>query len=228
MRATSKLLALALTAALQPAVAGVVPLGFEDFGGIVSIGSRYSKEGVTFSSNAWGVTADDEGINDTCLGDYFFQPLAKATGRNCGALLLGGDPINGPIGSGPLSFKISSEFGFVGGISFAFALGLDAGAKVEVLDEFGNNLLRPGDGDLSGNACSSGFFFCDWKGKDIKFGDTARSIVFTATDQRLMLDDLVLTTAAAPNPNPLPEPGGIALALSALGVLSWTRKRAAR
>ena len=57
MRATSKLLALALTAALQPAVAGVVALDFENSGVFDKLGNQYSSSGVVFSGDAWSVAS---------------------------------------------------------------------------------------------------------------------------------------------------------------------------
>lgn len=227
MRATSKLLALALAAALQPAVAGVVKLDFEDFTGIVSIGARYSALGLTFTQNAWGVTANDRDITDICLGSYEFEPR-KNGASNCGALVLGENAAGGFDESKNFSFKITSNFGFEKGISFAFAVASgERGAKVDVLDAAGNSLVGA-NGDLSGKACETGPF-CNWSETgDIFFSGLATTIVFTGADQRLMLDDLVLNTAAGPNPPPLPEPASVALALTALGALGWTRKRAAR
>lgn len=223
MRAKNKFLVLALAAALQPAIADVVPLDFEDFTGFVELGSRYSASaGLTFSPNAWGVRALDR--PNPCAGTIRFQPLANGS-PNCGALLLAEDA-GGTFGSDTLSFKISSDFGFVNSISFAFALGTNAVAKVDVLDANGNSLL-PTLGDLAGNACSNGYFFCDWEKKTVEFSGVASSIVFSAKDQGLMLDDLVLTTDLPPSTD-LPEPASIALALGALVAAGWTRRRAPR
>ena len=223
MRAKSKLLALALAAALQPAVADVVRLDFEDFTGFVELGSRYSASaGLTFGSNAWGVRAFDQ--PNPCAGTIRFQPLSNGS-PNCGALLLAEDA-GGGFGADTLSFKISSDFGFVNSISFGFALGTDAGAKVDVLDANGNSLL-PTLGDLGGDACSNGYFFCDWKTQILSFSGVAYSIVFSARDQGLMLDDLTLTTDLPPSTD-LPEPASIALAVAALAAAGWTRRRAAR
>ncbi|RZI80663.1 MAG: hypothetical protein EOP38_21800 [Rubrivivax sp.] len=219
MRASIKLLALALSAALQPAVADVVTLDFEDITATTRVLDRY--EGLTFTNNAWGVSANDLASADpVCKGKYLFEPLAKAE-RNCGALLLG----TGTTGTSTVDFTITSEFGFVDSISFAYALGATVGAKIEIFDAAG--ALLKGQ-DLSGSTCDSGFFFCNWQvGDPIFFSGTARSIVVTAKDQKLMLDDLQVSTAAV-TPGRLPEPGSIALAFGALGALGWSRKRAAR
>ena len=225
MRATSKLLALALAAVLQPALADVVSINFEA-ANAAPAANQFAAQGINFSSNAWVVRAKDTNTTGVCSGLYFFQPADKV-GGNCNALLLAQD-VNGDIGSDPVSFTITSTFGFVGAISFDFALGVDANAKIEVFDAAGKNLLKI-SGNLTGDACDQAYFFCNWTtGQKFEFPDVARSIVFTAKDQTLMLDDLLLTTAEAPNPNPLPEPASMALVLGALGTAGWARRRSAR
>jgi hypothetical protein len=225
MRATSKLLALALAAALQPAMADVV-LDFETTGDLVQVGSQYASKGLTFTSDAWSVRARDlDPRVPVCQGAYLFEPLAKPAETNCGALVLA-ENVSGSIGDDIVKFTITSTTGFVNSISFAFALGIDAGASVDVLDAAGNSLLI-GSGALSGAPCDTGFFFCNWTaGQKVEFADVAYSIVFTAKDQTLMLDDLVLV--ADTPPGRLPEPGSMALAVGALGAVGWIRRRAAR
>lgn len=60
----------------------------------------------------------------------------------------------------------------------------------------------------------------------LSFQGVARSVVFSALDQSVLLDDLSFTTPSATGR--LPEPTSVALALGALGALGWSRRRAAR
>lgn len=222
MRTSSKLLALALSAALQPAMAGTVKLDFEGITPFTQVGSY---GGVEFTTNAWGVTANGEeaGI-PACKSTYLFQPLDNGS-LNCGALVLG-EKANGTAGSGGFSFNITSELGFLNSIAFSFALREEAKARIDIYDFAGKALTGDTGVSLDGDFCHTGYFFCDWHTTSIKFDGLARTIVVSSVDQRLMLDDLALTTADAPSR--LPEPGSIALAFGALGALGWTRKRAAR
>lgn len=214
MRLPSKLLALTLVAAMQPAVAGVITLDFEDATND-ELGNRYyAQHKVEFSSNAFGVIADSNGDPD-CKGDFYFKPLAK-TGPNCGALLLG--TANGDA-TDELSFTISSDLGFVDGINFSFAVRAGAGARIEVRNAAGGLVTQT---SLSPDAaCAT---FCNWLPSSLQFA-AAKYIVFYGADQKLMLDDLVLRTAS---PASLPEPASMALVIGALGAVGWTRKRVIR
>lgn len=216
MRATSKLLALALTAALQPAVAGVVALNFEDITGVSKLGNQYAASGVAFTGNAWGVAS---ALND-CDGLWLF---AKAD--SCGALLLG-DPLQSAT-SNTLSFTIDVAGGFVNAFNFVYGIRSGSNVTIRVFDDVGGHgtALRTLNGLTGGGCTAGGIAFCQWHNGSVSFEGTARSVTISGVDQRLMLDDLQFTPAAG---TPLPEPTSIALALGALGAAGWTRRRATR
>ena len=214
MRATSKLLALTFAAALQPAVADIVALDFED---ITSVGKLGDYNGVKFTGNAWGVTSALNG----CDGLWLFN---KA--NSCGALLLGNPGLAAT--PDPVTFTIDLAGGFVNEFDFVYGIRAGSNVTIRVFDGLGGTgtALQTLAG-LTGSSCDqSGISFCQWHDGSIKFDGTARSLTISGVDQRLMLDDLQFTSPAAGTP--LPEPGSIALALSALGALGWARKRAAR
>jgi hypothetical protein len=217
MRVTSKLLALTLAAALQPAVAGVVALNFEDVTGFGKLGDQYASSGVTFTGNAWGVSS----ILNDCGGVLLFSRPGS-----CGALLLG-DPQQFATPD-PRDFTIDLADGFVN--EFAFVYGVRGGSDVviKLFDGIGGtgNALQTLEGLTGGSCGQSGISFCQWHNGSIKFEGTARSMTISGVDQRLMLDDLRFTTPTVGTP--LPEPASIALALGALGAAGWTRRRAAR
>lgn len=221
MRATSKILALALTAALQPAVAGVVSLNFEDVKSNAKLGDRYSSaKGVSFSGDAWGVTSSQ----NNCLGSLLFSRPGS-----CGALLLGVQAGQNPT-SDFTSFTIDLAGGFIEEFSFVYGVRSQSGVTIEIFDELNGrgNTLQFQDG-LTGNACASGSLqFCQWYTTSLTFSGTAKSIVITARDQQLMLDDLKFTTPGTSGGGTLPEPASLALTIGALGALGWARKRAAR
>ena len=219
MRATSKLLALALTAALQPAVAGVVSLNFEDVKSNGLLGERYASQGVSFSGNAWGVTSNQT----PCTGSLLFSRPGS-----CGALLLGLTAGANPT-SAFTSFTIDVAGGFIDEFSFVYGVRSQSGVTVEIFDELngrGNSLQLLSS--LSGSACATGSLqFCQWYSTSLQFSGTAKSIVISGRDQRLMLDDLKFTTPGTSG-GTLPEPASLALAIGALGALGWARKRTAR
>lgn len=216
MRAMSKILALALTAALQPAFAGMISLDFEDSTSIAKIGSRYAGMGVSFTGDAWSYTSNQAG----CTG------LASITrDGSCAGLILAADPRTTAT-SASRSFVIDVAAGFVTEFSFVFGLRNSPGVTIEVWDDFGGQGSMLNSTTLSGAPCAT-LRFCDWYNGSVAFADVGRSVVVRGIDQRLMLDDLRFTTPAS-SPTRLPEPSGIALAMGALGALAWTRKRAAR
>lgn len=216
MRAVSKILALALTAALQPAVAGMISLDFEDSTTIAKIGNRYSGLGVNFTGDAWSYTSNQAG----CSGLATFTRTGS-----CAGLLLAADAW-GSSTSATRNFVIDVAEGFVTEFSFVFGLRSSAGVTIEIWDGVGGQGRLLNASALSGAPCAT-VRFCEWTSASMAFADVGRSVVVRGVDQRLMLDDLRFTTAAS-SPTRLPEPSGIALAMGALGALAWTRKRAAR
>lgn len=217
MRMTSKLLALALTATLQSAMAGTILLDFEDLTTSEPLTDRYAAQGVNVSGAAWGVTSA------VCGGQVSFSRP-----DSCGALWLVQDPTK-PSTNTAKSLTLSLDDGFVEAISFVYA-GSVAFPNLEVhaFDAAGNE-LGAGLNGLTASACTTGLLFCNWSQTvTLNFSGIARSVTFTAVDSTVLLDDLRFTTAATTPPGQLPEPGSIALALGALGGLAWTRRRAAR
>jgi hypothetical protein len=214
MRATSKLLALALTATMQSAMAGAVFLDFEDVQTTELLTTRYGSKGVTASGAAW--TAASE----ACGGDVSFIRTGS-----CGALWLAEDPTNTAATSGK-SLTLSVADGFVDALSFIYSGSiLGTNLAVHVYDAAGKELGQ-GLSGLTGAGCGT-FIFCNWSQTvSLSFQGVARTVVFSATDQTVLLDDINFQTA---DPNGrLPEPTSIALALGALGGLGWARRRAAR
>lgn len=229
MRATSKLLALALAAALQPAMAAVAPisLNFEDIvdstnadGVLNLLIPRYA--GVEFKESSWGVS------NIGCDGIVDF--LAGAKG-GCNAFLLAGDmtkPLPSPVTGKTATINLSG--GFITGSSLYYSALRDSGVTITAyagLDGSGRSF----DFDLNSlGGCGGSPGFCSWTKLDLDLGSfTAHSLIVTGIDNSVMLDDLFFV---APDdtqpPGRLPEPGSIALTLGALGALGWKRKRKAR
>lgn len=224
MRTTSKLLALALTAALQPALADTVTLNFEDVTSSVLAGNRYSSQGVAFTGNAWGVKSNQAPCG---AGGLFFSHAGS-----CGALLLAGTA-GQTTDNLVKSFTINVADGFVTEFSFLYGLRSLSGATIKVFSGLDGGVLLNEDPlaslALTGSQCSTGgaVLFCDpnWFTSTLKFNGLAHSVVVSGIDQRLMLDDLKFITPAANGR--LPEPASIALALGALGALGWARRRTA-
>lgn len=222
MRATSKLLALAFTAALQPAMAGTVFLNFEDVQTVAPLISQYSaSKGVTAAGAAWTATSEACGYgpnNDP--GDVSFIRAGS-----CGALFLAQDPTK-PASTAARSLTLTLADGFIDMLSFVYSANTGTpGLKVHVFDAAGRELGLGLDG-LTGASCNT-FVFCNWSQTvNLSFQGVARTVVFTATDQSVLLDDLRFTTPSATGQ--LPEPTSIALVVGALAGLGWARKRAAR
>jgi len=217
MRATSKLLALALTAAMQPAMAGEVLLDFEDIQTTELLNKVYN--GVGIGGAAWSATSE------TC--SYGGQPgdVSFTRAGSCGALWLAADPTQ-PATNASKSLTLTLDGGF-DGFSFVYAGSVASpGLEIHVYDAAGQE-LGVGLKDLTAAACNS-FVFCNWsQPTSLNFGGVARTVTFTALDQTILLDDLRFNTPGTP-PTRLPEPASLALALGALGVAGWTRKRATR
>lgn len=226
MRALSKLLALVLAAALQPAVAETVSLDFEDItadvnpngSGMVQLLDRYQQSsGIQFTGSAWGATSV------RCDGIALF--LTHDGG--CSALILAGNPTDGNI-EGAQTFKLNFADGFTGGSSFFYSA-LDSSLSITLF----SGLDGSGDAISVGSlipvtdSCDSGARFCDWTEKFLNFAGVAKSIVISGNDESLMMDSFSLIKATA-GPTPLPEPGSLALAFGALTAFGWTRRRAAR
>ncbi|WP_457419336.1 hypothetical protein [Roseateles sp. P5_E7] len=228
MRATSKLLALALTAALQPAVAGVVPLTFEDFkatednDGLLKLTDQYIKDGIVFSGAAWAqVHSPYPGSDPVCGSDGVAKFVPHDGG--CVALALNGGG----------SFRLNFAPGFISGTSMFYSALEGAGVKIRLYEGengTGNSTLLQGLGLTEANCTTvRGARFCNWDLLTLTFDGIARSMDVSATDQSLMLDDFSFVQSGTTTPpGRLPEPASLVLAFSALGALGWARKRAAR
>ena len=227
MRASSKLFALSLALALQPAVAGVVSLDFEDIAfdvdplktGTVKLDKRYEKKGWDFSGAAWGTASV------LCQGKIAFVPRDGG----CSALLLANNPRD-LRRKETESFTLNFADGFIGGSSLYYSALSGANANVSLFEGLDGTGKRTNVGGLMNTDCTDvpDALFCRWKALEFNFSGVARSIVVTGTDQFLMIDDISLVQATVVPPTPTPEPASLALALSALGALGWARKRAVR
>jgi hypothetical protein len=220
MRATSKLLALALTASLQSAMAGTVLLDFEDVQAMEKLTTRYAGQGVSATGAGWLSTSE------ACTYGPNADPgtISFSRPNSCGALYLAQDYTQKPA-AGPATLTLDLAGGF-DALSFVYsgsALGVNL--SVHVFDAAGKE-LGLGLTNLEGARCNS-FVFCNWSSVTLPFQGVARSVVFSANDQMVLLDDISFSTAAVP-PGRLPEPTSIALTLAALGGLGWARRRAGR
>lgn len=219
MRTTSKLLALALAAALQPAMADTVVLDFEDVTTTALLNGSYN--GVNVSGAAWSATSE------VCSYGPNLDPGDVSFTRpgSCGALWLAEDPTKSS-NNGAKSLTVSLAGGFIESLSFVYSGSVNfPNFSVHVFDDLGNE-LGLGLSGLQAAGCS-GFVFCNWSQPiTLSFEGVAHSVVFTAVDQTVLLDDLRFTTPAPASQ--LPEPTSIALALGALGGLGWVRRRTAR
>lgn len=222
MRTTSKLLALAFMAAMQPAIAGAIFLDFEDVKTTEPLTNRYLPLGVGVSGAAWTATSE------ACSYGGMPGDVSFLRSGSCGALWLAQDPTDTSTNTAK-SLTLNLADGFIDSMSFVYSASLAApNLKVHVFDSLngGGRELGLGLDNLKGDRCLS-YIFCNWSDTiKVAFTGTARSVVFTALDQTVLLDDLRFTTPAAAGH--LPEPTSIALTLGALGALGWARKRAAR
>jgi hypothetical protein len=230
MRATSKFLALALAAMLQPAFAAPAPieLSFEDLttkvddDGLVDM-TTLDYGGVAFKGKAWGLT------NSDCDG------VAKFLTRDggCGAVLLAATRAGSSGGTEKVTINLAN--GFITGSSLFYSAMADSALTVTLYEDVDGKgrataYAPPALGLKLSDCTISPFTFCDWNELKFVFEDVnavAKSVVISGLDRSVMLDDLSFLPAATTAPNPLPEPGGVALALAALGALGWARKRAA-
>lgn len=216
MRAKSKLLALGLVAALQPAVAGVVNLGFEQPDDWGKLSNQFAAQGVTFSGDAWAVGSALDG----CDGSLFYKNPGS-----CGALLLGDPTVN--LSGRRTSLTINLAGGFIQQFDFIYDQLAGGGVTIGVFEGLdGSGAQLGAAAALNAASCSApGMLFCNaaWWTGSVQFGGVARSVVISGTDKRLLMDDLRFITPAASNA--LPEPASFGLALSALGALGWVRRR---
>ncbi|MBW8848148.1 MAG: PEP-CTERM sorting domain-containing protein [Burkholderiales bacterium] len=225
MRAKSKLLALALTAATQLAAAAPVALNFEDITassgdpqgiGMIQLLDRYKTDGVQFTGAAWGVTSL------LCGAFSLFIPHDGG----CSALLLAGDPRDGSL-EGSKSFTLNFADGFITGSSLYYSALSGSGVSITLFDDLDGKGKSTRLAGLAPTDCDvSGARFCNWGLLNLDFSGVARSMVISGVDESLMLDDLKLVKAST-GPAPLPEPASVALVLGALGAAGWSRKRKA-
>lgn len=214
MRTTSKLLAVALTATLQSAMAGTIMLDFEDVKTTAPLAGNYN--GVTVGGDAWSARSEAS----TCGGNVSFVRTGS-----CSALWLAMDPRD-TAEDATKSLTLSIADGFIGSLSFVYSGSVSLPElAVHVFDAAGKELGSGLDG-LTAAGCAN-FLFCSWsQTMTLNFTGVARSVTFSALDQTILLDDIKFTTPAATG-GQLPEPTSIALTLAALGGLGWARKRAA-
>jgi uncharacterized protein (TIGR03382 family) len=234
MRATSKLLALAFTAALQPVMADPIALTFEGNLGFEQLTNQYQTQGVTFSGDAYHVVSNREIGNNpsvpVCSGGTI--PFGGLQDGGCGALYL----FNPNLDEGSrVSFTINLDQGFFTALSFWLASGLEnANLQVSIF----SGLNGTGDaiknfGAPSGTPCTGNLTFCNWSyiGADanapyqLQFAGEARSVTFSGINASVVFDNLTFSTNRATE---LPEPTSIALAVGALGALGWSRRRNSR
>lgn len=219
MRAMSKLLALALTATMQSAMAGTVLLDFEDVQAMEQLTNRYASKGVVASGAAWASTS--EACSYGPNGDA--GAISFVRNGSCGALYLAEDWTASPATSGKsLTLELAKGFEALSFVYSGNTLGINL--SVHVYDAAGKE-LGLGLTGLTGADCTS-YVFCNWSGVvTLPFQGLARTVVFSANDQTVLLDDITFQTA---EPGRLPEPTSVALALGALAGLGWTRRRNAR
>lgn len=237
MHTKSKLLALALAATLQPAFAGVAPISvnFEDISssvdadGVLSLDPGYAGvPGVKFKGAAWGIGSQ------TCNNLYAFSFVPGAAG-GCNAFLLAGPDLG--TSGGDQTATINLVGGFVTGDtssadskdrSYLYYSALSSASlsitAYEGLDGTGNG-FELGVSSIGG--CGASAAFCTWTRLNLDVGSfTAHSLVIKGSGQQVLLDDLqFIAPSSTQPPTRLPEPGSIALALGALGALTWSRKR---
>lgn len=103
------------------------------------------------------------------------------------------------------------------------------GARIELFTDISGGRTLLAANRLAQSECTSvgSATFCDWGDPlTLSFGVVAKSMVISGADESFMLDNLSLIGNEATLPGQLPEPASLALALSAPGVLDWSRKRA--
>jgi hypothetical protein len=228
MRATSKLLALAFTAALQPVMADPIALTFEGNLGFEKLTNQYQTQGVTFSGDAYHAVSIREiapNVPACPGGTISFGGLQDG---GCGALYM----VNPDKGEdATVSFTINLDQGFFTALSFWFASDLNSSGGLTVSIFSGLN----GTGDVinitvpSATPCATGDFsnltFCNWSLIGADAAGEARSVTFSGINASVVFDNLTFSTTRATE---LPEPTSIALAVGALGALGWSRRRSAR
>ena len=216
MRTTSKLLALALTATMQSAMAGAVFLDFEDVQTVAPLTTRYSALGVVASGASWGANS---------AACYARPNVSFYRDGSCGALYIAQDPTKGA--GGPVSLTLDLANGFLESLSFVYAGSVGAPHfSVHVYDDAGKD-LGGSLNNLTAASCDT-LVFCNWIDAELSFSGVARKVVFSADDQTVLLDDISFKKTVDTPPGRLPEPTSAALALGALAGLGWARRRAAR
>lgn len=229
MRATSKLLALALAAALQPAMAAPA-LDFEYIADQTAKAGEQTLNhyaGVSFSTDAWSVRSrwgDCAGNGDPAGFDF-----TTPAGGGCGALYL----FNGNAQSrAQTSFTMSVTGGFAKNSTFSFVVnaGGDWGGSNPIVQFFSSSGDALGDAITLSNPgqCGSNeptFCASNWQTFTADFSGVAQRMVVTGLSQGLLIDNINLVPGTTSTR--LPEPASVALALVALAGVGVTRRRSA-
>ncbi len=215
-----------LAASAVPALAERVLLNFEDVpNSFARVSDSYKSNGIYFSSNAWSLKSQAGLCGGTGL---FFGGNTNDVG--CGAVELSTSSGSGTGFSTSMTINVTD--GFNGLLSLLYTA-KNAGSlqAFDGLDGQGTKLAQAGLNTQPDCADPDADFACNW---DTAFFDlktsTAKSLVISGIDQRLLIDNLLFgnINASTPPATNVPEPGGVALSLAALGALAWTRKRIQR
>ena len=216
MRAKSKILALVLIAALQPAMADVT-LDFEDITAqedpVQWITDRYASNHITFTGNALGARS----AANNCGGHGNFSGTGAG---NCGAVEL--STFSASPSQDNVSFDVLLDVDFS---AFSFAYSALNGPSVSIVIKDAAGRVLSSLVGLDSTPCQSGGLqYCAWSVQTIGFsGGLGRSVTVSSSDQQLMLDNFRFVSPTANNN--LPEPASMALALGALGAAGLTRRR---